>query len=66
MYGYDRSGYRPYVPMATTSIELQWINDDGIKTCSRMDCPLSVNNLSVTYAALGMKPESDYNRKHLS
>ena len=22
----------PYVPMATTSIELEWINDDGIKS----------------------------------
>lgn len=52
---------RPYVPMASTSIELQWINDDGIKTVPEWIARFR-EQLSVTYAALGMKPESDYNR----
>ena len=34
---------RPYVPMATTSIELEWINDDGIKVFPN-GLPVSVNN----------------------
>lgn len=52
---------RPYVPMATSSIELQWINDDGIKTVPEWIARFR-EQLSVTYAALGMKPQSDYNR----
>ncbi|WP_455672853.1 DUF5113 domain-containing protein [Phocaeicola sp.] len=52
---------RPYVPMATTSIELQWINDEGIKSVPEWIARFR-EQLSVTYAALGMKPQSDYNR----
>lgn len=52
---------RPYVPMATTSIELEWINDDDIKTVPEWIARFR-EQLSVTYAALGMKPQSDYNR----
>lgn len=51
----------PYVPMATTSIELQWINDSGIKSVPEWIARFR-EQLSVTYAALGMKPQSDYNR----
>ena len=51
--------------MASTSIELQWINDDGIKTVPEWIARFR-EQLSVTYAALGMKPESDYNRNILS
>lgn len=52
---------RPYVPMDTTSIELEWINDNGIKTVPEWIARLR-EQLSVTYAALNMKPQSDYNR----
>ncbi len=52
---------RPYVPMATASIELEWINDEGIKSVPEWIARFR-EQLSVTYAALGMKPESDYNR----
>lgn len=52
---------RPYVPMATNSIELKWINDEGIMTVPEWIARFR-EQLSVTYAALGMKPESDYNR----
>lgn len=52
---------RPYVPMATTSIELEWINDEGIKSVPEWIARFR-EQLSVTYAALGMKPQSDYNR----
>lgn len=52
---------RTYVPMATTSIELEWVNDKGIKTVPEWIARFR-EQLSVTYAALGMKPESDYNR----
>ncbi len=52
---------RPYVPMATASIELEWINAEGIKTVPEWIARFR-EQLSVTYAALGMKPESDYNR----
>lgn len=52
---------RPYMPMATTSIELQWINDGEIKTVPEWIARFR-EQLSVTYAALGMKPQSDYNR----
>ena len=52
---------KPYVPMATNSIELQWINNEGIKTVPEWIARFR-EQLSVTYAALGMKPESDYNR----
>lgn len=52
---------RPYVPMAATSIELEWINDEGIKSVPEWIARFR-EQLSVTYAALGMKPQSDYNR----
>lgn len=52
---------RPYVPMATTSIELQWINDSSIKTVPEWIARFR-EQLSMTYAALGLKPQSDYNR----
>ena len=50
-----------YVPDATTSTELRWINAEGIKTVPEWIARLR-EQLSVTYAALGMKPQSDYNR----
>ena len=52
---------KPYVPLATHSTELQWINNGGIKTVPEWIARFR-EQLSVTYAALGMKPESDYNR----
>lgn len=52
---------KTYVPLATHSIELEWINKDGIKTVPEWIARFR-EQLSVTYAALGMKPESDYNR----
>lgn len=52
---------KPYVPMATESIELRWINAEGIKTVPEWIARFR-EQLSVTYAALGMKPQSDYNR----
>lgn len=52
---------RPYVPMATTSVELEWINNEGIKSVPEWIARFR-EQLSVTYAALGMKPQSDYNR----
>ena len=52
---------KPYVPMATESIELKWINAGGIMTVPEWIARFR-EQLSVTYAALGMKPQSDYNR----
>jgi len=52
---------KPFVPMATHSTELEWINAEGIKTVPEWIARLR-EQLSVTYAALGMKPQSDYNR----
>ena len=52
---------RPYVPMETASTELRWINAEGIKTVPEWIARFR-EQLSVTYAALGMKPQSDYNR----
>lgn len=52
---------KPYVPLATHSIELEWINKERIKTVPEWIARFR-EQLSVTYAALGMKPESDYNR----
>ncbi len=52
---------RPYIPMATNSIELEWINQDGIMTVPEWIARFR-EQLSVTYAALGLKPQSDYNR----
>lgn len=52
---------RPYIPMATNSIELQWINQEGIMTVPEWIAGFR-EQLSVTYSALGLKPQSDYNR----
>ena len=52
---------KPYVPMATSSTELKWINTEGIQTVPEWIARFR-EQLSVTYAALGMKPQSDYNR----
>ena len=52
---------KPYVPLALTSIELEWIKAEGIKSVPEWIARFR-EQLSVTYAALGMKPESDYNR----
>ena len=52
---------RPYVPMATASTELKWINAEGIMTVPEWIARIR-EQLSVTYAALHMKPQSDYNR----
>lgn len=52
---------KPYIPMATNSIELQWINREGIMTVPEWIARFR-EQLSVTYSALGMKPQSDYNR----
>ena len=52
---------KTYVPLAIHSIELEWINKEGIKTVPEWIARFR-EQLSVTYAALGMKPESDYNR----
>ena len=51
----------PYIPMATNSIELEWIHSEGIKTVPEWIARFR-EQLSVTYAALGLKPQSDYNR----
>ncbi len=50
-----------YVPGAVSSIELKWINDEGILTVPEWIARLR-EQLSRSYSALGMKPESDYNR----
>ena len=52
---------KPYIPEATQSIELQWINAEGIMTVPEWIARFR-EQLSVTYSALGMKPQSDYNR----
>ena len=52
---------KPYIPFETTSTELRWINAEGIKTVPEWIARFR-EQLSVTYAALGMKPQSDYNR----
>jgi signal transduction histidine kinase len=51
----------PYIPEAIEPIELNWINAEGIKTVPEWIARLR-EQLSVTYSALGMKPQSDYNR----
>lgn len=50
-----------YQPGGTTSIELQWINDEGINTVPEWIARLR-EQLSRTYSAMGCKAESDYNR----
>jgi len=52
---------KPYVPMATVSTELKWINMEGVQTVPEWIARFR-EQLSVTYSALGMKPQSDYNR----
>lgn len=43
------------------SLELKWINQDGIKTVPEWIARLR-EQLSLTYSAMGMKTQSDYNR----
>ena len=50
--------YDMYVPY---SRELEWINSEGIKTVPEWIARLR-EQLSRTYSAMDMKPESDYNR----
>lgn len=50
-----------YAPGATHSTELKWIADEGIKTIPEWILRLR-EQLSRTYAAMGCKAESDYNR----
>ena len=52
---------KPYIPEANQSIELKWINAEGIMTVPEWIARFR-EQLSVTYSALGMKPQSDYNR----
>lgn len=52
---------KPYIPEAPYSIELEWINAEGIMTVPEWIARFR-EQLSVTYSALGMKPQSDYNR----
>lgn len=50
--------YREDVPF---SVELKWVNDEGILTVPEWVARLR-EQLSRTYSAMGMKRESDYNR----
>ena len=50
--------YNPDIPY---SLELKWINKDGIKTVPEWIARLR-EQLSRTYSAMGMKRQSDYNR----
>ena len=50
--------YRKDIPY---SVELKWINDEGIMTVPEWVARLR-EQLSRTYSAMGMKTESDYNR----
>ena len=52
---------RTFVPNAPASVELAWINDEGIKTVPEWIARLR-EQLSRTYAAMDCKQESDYNR----
>ena len=52
---------KPYIPEADQPIELKWINAEGIMTVPEWIARFR-EQLSVTYSALGMKPQSDYNR----
>lgn len=50
-----------YNPEYPYSLELKWINKDGIKTVPEWIARLR-EQLSRTYSAMGMKIQSDYNR----
>lgn len=52
---------RVYVPETAHATELKWIADEGIKTIPEWILRLR-EQLSRTYAAMGCKAESDYNR----
>lgn len=52
---------RTYAKDTPYSLELKWINNDGIKTVPEWIARLR-EQLSRTYSAMGMKPQSDYNR----
>ncbi len=50
-----------YRPGEKVSIEMQWLKGGKIKTVSEWIARLR-EQISLTYSALGMKPQSDYNR----
>lgn len=50
-----------FIPGTDSSIELKWINNEGILTVPEWIARLR-EQLSRSYSALGMKAESDYNR----
>ena len=52
---------KTYNGKSAMSVELKWINDEGIKTIPEWIARLR-EQLSRTYSAMGMKAESDYNR----
>lgn len=52
---------KTYNPDFPYSLELKWINNDGIKTVPEWIARLR-EQLSRTYSAMGMKAQSDYNR----
>ena len=52
---------KPFIPMDTLYTELNWINQKDIKTVPEWIARIR-EQLSVAYAGLGMKAESDYNR----
>lgn len=52
---------RPFIPMDTVYTELGWINRKDIKTVPEWIARIR-EQLSVTYAGMGMKVPSDYNR----
>lgn len=52
---------KTYIKDFPYSLELKWINNDGIKTVPEWIARLR-EQLSRTYSAMGMKPQSDYNR----
>ncbi|MDY4873235.1 DUF5113 domain-containing protein [Phocaeicola faecicola] len=52
---------QPYVPYSDVSVELQWVENKGIKTVPEWILRLR-EQLSRTYSAMDCKLESDYNR----
>ena len=52
---------RPFIPMDSVYTELTWINQKDLKTVPEWIARIR-EQLSVAYAGLGMKVQSDYNR----
>ncbi|MGL5957279.1 MAG: DUF5113 domain-containing protein [Phocaeicola sp.] len=52
---------KTYVASEAPSLELEWIAEQHVKTIPEWIARIR-EQLSMTYAAMGMKPESDYNR----